>query len=719
MKIKGNIKDIFYKSDNYVIGTIKIKESEDEEYEKKELTFSGKFNNLIIDNDCIFIGELFEHPKYGLQFKVESYEKILPEEKNAIISFLSSGIFPKVGIRTASKIVDKFKENTIEMILKDYRNLLQISTINEKKAKSIYNILLEEKESYKTIIYLQELGFTFNQSNLIYLKHKLNTIDIIKKNIYDLVEIEEIGFLTIDKIAFNLDYKEDDERRLIACVLYSIFNICYETKNSYVLLNDIYLKTNEFSNLNIDIESLIYYLSILNKNNKIIIEKEKYYLKDFYNSEVKISKKLIKLINNKKIIYKYEDKYIKVLQDLFKIKYNNMQEESVKNFLENNVSIITGGPGTGKTTIIRAIIEVYKNVLNTNEEEFFNKMILLAPTGRAAKRMQEATNFYSSTIHKFLQYNKDKNEFLLNEKNKSNVKLVIIDEASMIDLLLFNSLLEALEDDVKVLIVGDHNQLPSILPGQILKDLIDTNIIKTTYLKELYRQKEKSYIIELASKIKDEDLVEIENKKSDFSFIECNKYNIESLIIEVCKKAIEKKYSYKDIQVLVPMYKGLNGIDNLNKKLQEIFNPKNESKKEIEYFKTIYRENDKVLQIKNLSDSNVSNGDIGIIKKIDNTIIIEFDNETVEYKKADLENIKLGYAISIHKSQGSEFDIVIMPMDSSYNRMLYKKLIYTAVTRAKKSLMIIGEKEALLKGVKNKKEEDRLTTLKEKIIGEL
>jgi exodeoxyribonuclease V alpha subunit len=725
--IKGTVREIFYKTENgFMVGTFKVSDTEDSDLKKyinKSITFSGNFHELLTSNDYVFYGGLVDHPKYGMQFKVEHYEKLMPEEKNAIIAFLSSGIFPKVGLRTATKIVEKLGDKALELILENYENLLIVPTMNENKAKAIYDILSSEQMSYKIIVNLEEYGFSFKEANKIYKIYKNEAAKKIEENIYDIVEdVEDIGFITVDKIALSQNMKIDDERRIGACILYSIYDLCMMSGNTYSELDEIYLKTINYLNIDIDLNTIETYLLNLNKKGKIIILNNKYYLKIFYDTELNNALKISELVKKEKNIIKNMDNYVEMLEKLFDIKYNKLQKEAIQTCLENNITIITGGPGTGKTTIIKAIVELYRNINKLTDEKLLESIVLLAPTGRAAKRIKEATGFPASTIHKFLKWNKETNEFSINKHNKSNAKFAIVDESSMIDNLLFKNLLDGLSNDIKLVIVGDHNQLPSVLPGQVLKDLIDSNIVPVIELNELYRQKEDSYIVSLAHEIKEGNLSEnCFKKRSDYSFIECSKYDIEKMITELCKKAIEKNYSYKELQVLVPMYKGINGIDNLNKKLQDIFNPKSDSKNEIEYFGTRYREGDKVLQIKNVSDYDVSNGDIGIIDYIGNEkdnyrIVIDFDGELIDYTKADFEFVRLGYAISIHKAQGSEFDIVVIPMDLAFSRMLYRKLIYTAVTRAKKSLTLIGEKEALSRSVENIKEESRKTTLKDMII---
>lgn len=722
--IKGSIREVFYKTDKgFMVGIFKIRETNCEDlndYLNKTITFSGNFHELLNDCDYKFYGSTSNHPKYGFQYKVSYYEKMIPEEKNSIISFLSSGIFPGVGLKTATKIVERLGDSAIDLILENYDNLLLIPSIKEEKAKMIYDILYNEQQSYKTVMYLQDKGFSMNEAVKIYTSYKENTINTIENNIYEIIDkVIGIGFITTDKVALKNGIDKNDKRRIEAGILYSMLDICLSSGNTYSSFNEIYLRCYKYLSTDLSIDEFEYYILNLNKENKIIILEDKYILKNIYDLEYNIANKVISFIKVKSNKIKNIDKNIELLEDLFNIKYNKLQIKAIINSLENKFSIITGGPGTGKTTIIKGIVELYKSIESITTDRLVKELVLLAPTGRAARRIMETTNFKAMTIHKFLRWDKENDTFQINKYNKSDAKFVIIDESSMVDIFLFNSLLEGLNDDVRILMVGDYNQLPSVLPGQVLKDLIDSDVIPLVKLNLLYRQKEDSYIINLANEIKDGKLDDdFTDKRSDYNFIEINQNEIESIICELCKKALEKKYSYNDIQVLVPMYKGINGIDNLNKKLQSIFNEKDKNKEEFEYEGITYREGDKILQTKNINDLEISNGDIGIIDSITKTngdikALIDFEGINVEFTKKNFDDVKLGYAISIHKSQGSEFDLVIMPMDISFKRMLYRKLIYTGVTRAKRSLTIVGEKEAFVYGVSRIDEENRNTLLKD------
>ena len=390
--------------------------------------------------------------------------------------------------------------------------------------------------------------------------------------------------------------------------------------------------------------------------------------------------------------------------------------------MTSNVTIITGGPGTGKTTIIKAIVALLREVYKAKDED----IALLAPTGRAAKKMMETTNLKSSTVHRYLGWDKEANKFSVNEYNPNKEKYVIVDEVSMLDTILMSSLLKGIKRDIKLILVGDYYQLPSVGQGQVLKDLIDTDIIDIVRLNCLYRQNEDSYIPILASEIKEKDLSEsFLTKKDDYNFIISDNVKTIPNILFIVKNAIEKGYTDRDIQVLAPMYKSINGIDMLNKHLQKLFNPPSEKKNELVLTDIIYRVGDKVLQLINDTENNVYNGDLGYITDIidskksnskKNEIIVDYDGNKVTYTPDKFANIRHGYAISIHKAQGSEFPLVIMPIVNNFNRMLYNKLIYTGVTRAKKSLIIVGDPNCFINGIKNDFVDYRKTTLKDWIL---
>ena len=721
MELKGTFKQIIFSaSSGYVVGLFRIKSSEEnKDFENKTITITGYFADIKENENYILTGEFVEHIKYGTQFNVTKYEVVKPEDKDGIVAFLSSSLFKGVGEKLATRIVDTLGDKTLDLILEDKDNLMKVYKMNQKKANDIYNTLLNYQESHKTIIYLTELGFTNHDALAIYNCYKTNTLKVIEHDIYRLLDdLENLSFLKIDKIALSSGINPLDDKRLEALTYYVMQNLSFSSGDTYLSYDAIKFQVSEFLNYEIDDNTLCFMLDNLVSSMKVIIIDDKYYLYDIYEAEYNICQKIKNLVNKKKDRYENLDSLIKQLEDVDQISYNEEQVEAIKKSLDNNITIITGGPGVGKTTIIRAILNIYNIVNDYSHDMLINKVALLAPTGRAAKRMSEATNFPALTIHRFLKWNKETNEFQVNEYHKANVNLVIVDEASMIDINLLNSLFLGLKDNIKLVLVGDYNQLPSVGPGNILKDIIESNTVETVCLNHLYRQTEDSYIPVLSKEIKDNELNNYLTRYDDYIFMDVDNEEIIPKLTNVCEKLIKKGYNYYNTQIMAPMYAGVVGIDNLNHILQNIFNPKDSSKKEIKYGDQVFRVGDKVLQLQNMVDLNVFNGDIGIIEDItdEKEIVINFDGNIVYYTIHDLANIKHGYVISIHKSQGSEFKLVIMILSNSFRRLLYRKLIYTGVTRAKSKLIIIGQSEAFEMGLKNVNEQVRKTLLKDKLV---
>ena len=719
--VKGTfIKSIYSNKENgYIVGVLKIKDTDLDILETK-LYFTGVFYEIKEKNNYTLYGELVMHPKYGQQFNVSNYELLLPTKEEELIEFLSSDIFP-MGEKTAFKIVDRFKDKSLDVILNNPEKLQLIPKLPKKRIDKIHNALKEYQYSSEIVINLNSLGFTSKQSLAIVNKLKNKTMDIISKNIYDLIDIMDFNFKDIDTIALNSGLEELDDNRIQALIIYIINDVTFESGNTYITYDEIMNNIQKYNN-NINDTILEDNILKLNKKHKLIIKKDKYYLKEFYDAENYISDRLCYL--NDLSISKFPklDEFVEELEKSNSIKYDKTQKLAITKAINNNLTIITGGPGTGKTTIIKAIVKLLKKVYKAKNEE----IALLAPTGRAAKKMMETTNINSSTIHRYLGWDKDTNTFSYNEYNKNHEKYIIVDEVSMLDTLLTSALLKGIHRDSKLILVGDYYQLPSVSQGQVLKDLIDSEAFDVIKLHNIHRQNKDSYIPTLANEIKDKDLSEsFVNKKDDYNFIECDNEQVLSTIKFIVKKAIQKKYTDKEIQVLAPMYKSINGIDNLNISLQKIFNPKKNIKKEIALQDVVYRVGDKVLQLVNDTENNVYNGDIGYIVDIidpkksitkKREILVDYDGNVVTYTPDKFINIRHAYAISVHKAQGSEFNMIIMPIVNNFNRMLYNKLIYTAVTRAKNSLILVGDRRCFINGVKNDYVENRKTTLKDIIL---
>ena len=722
--IKGNYhKSIYQTSQGYNIGTFKVMDTNDKQlidYIGKTITFTGYFHELNNIDTYLFYGKLVEHPKYGLQFEVENYERCLPEAKDSIIEFLTSGLFKGIGEKKAKAIVDVLGLNTLKIILENPDNLILIPGITKANITTLHEKLKEYEESYETVLYLNTLGFSTKDSMLIFNYYKNKTKNIIEENIYQLInDIYSLTFKKIDQIALKKGIKKDSQIRIEASIIYIMNEISNIYGHSYYLYDDLKVFLPRVLQTTITEEQLLESFDTLEKNNQIIIKDEKYYLKEMYEAETLIVKRFRLLEHNEPKISPNLENIIKEIEQFYNIKFNSEQYLAIKSSYEKDFLIITGGPGTGKTTIMKGITELYRQMKKLSFDKLSEKIALLAPTGRAAKRLSEATGLQASTIHRFLKWQKETNKFQVNEYNKSKAEFIIVDESSMIDTYLMASLLKGISANAKILLVGDDHQLPSVGPGQILHDLISSEKLSVIKLTKLYRQGNDSNIVSLAYDIRNKKIKdEVFNIAEDLTFINCQLSQVVPNIIELA--TTYKDLSYKEFQILVPMYKTLYGIDEINKQVALIFNKEEKAKKTITIGETIFREGDKVIQLTNMPEENVYNGDIGLIQKIVTSpkkeVIVDYDGNLVKYTPSSFNNFRLAYAISIHKSQGSEFEIVVIPLVRNYNKMLYRKLIYTAVTRSKSKLYLIGEKDALKMAVDNDLADIRRTTIKDFLI---
>lgn len=712
--ILGNIRKIIYESNNgpYKVGIFKVRETNDDEmreYVNKVIGFTGNFAEVNPDVDYILYGRLVEHPKYGTQFDVLNYEIKAPSDLDSLVLYLSSGMFKGIGLKTAKRIVERFGTDTIKTIKENPEDIATVSGMTITKARRMHDKILENEYNQELILKLNGYGFSVREAIDLITIYGSDLSRKIEENIYDLVE--HIIFDKLD-IMFLKDHDEMDKRRIEALILHNIYTTCYETGDTLVLKDELFIKMKRCFRGVFTVEEYLKYIDSLALKAKIVLFNEYVTLSEFYNTEKSILMDINRINDIKNTIKSDKiDTYISEYEKINSIRFNDDQKEAIKGAILNNFFIITGGPGTGKTTIIKAIVMILKDILDLNHDD----IALLAPTGRASKRMAESVGAPAYTIHKFLKWNKETESFLIDEYNKSQEKIVIVDESSMIDIFLFSSLLKGLKLNVKLILVGDANQLPSIGPGDLLNDLLQINNIKKKYLNTIYRVKEGSYITYLANDIKNrKHFDKFPTNYSDFKFIESDDDNIKKYLKEIVNKAVEKGISSENFQVLAPMYKGLNGIDSLNSMMAEIFNPNAEK---FIIGDKYYRINDKVIQLVNDVDNNVYNGDIGYIKDIyyiDKKLIVEIDysGNIVEYKNGEFDKFNLAYAVSIHKSQGSEYANVVIILASSFNRMFYNKLIYTAVTRAKSSLIILGSIDSLNKSVLTNYGANRNTYLK-------
>lgn len=725
-KVWGTVNRIIYYKPENGYGVIRISldpknpeiDSLMEKVYSKFLTVTGSFDRRPIENEAYtFFGEFID-TDYGYQFKSSSFERKTENTLEGIVNYLSSDLFPGIGKASATKVFDTLGEDALNKIIEDRKNLDKVKGITKKQKDIIYDNVKQNLYYKQATLAFLDLGISMPVALKLINHYGNDAFMIIEKNPYVLIEqVEGFGFIRADRIAMSLGIKKDALIRIKALLLFILNRYTYSRGNTYLLKPELFqLMYREINDDNsyLDDDILNDVIKSLIIDNKIVNEEEDIYLKHIYDAEVDFANK-INLIANFQLEDKFKESLIEEklneLMETIKIVYTNEQKEAIILSLLNNASIITGGPGTGKSTIINGLIKTYCSLFK--KEHLINEAIyLLAPTGRAAKRLQELTGNTAMTIHKFLGYEGNGN-YRYGKDAIISCKMVIVDEFSMVDIELASRLLNALSLDVKIIFVGDKDQLPSVGPGNVLDDLLTANVIKSIKLTQIHRQKLDSSIIDFAHSINKGIVpVNVLDMQSDRSFIRMNDNSIIQNLIFTIKKAIDKKMDlFKDIQVLIPMYKGELGINNINDVLQEEFNPKKDL--EIIRFNNKFRVNDKVIQLVNRTEKEVMNGDIGQIISIDyqneeySGLTVLFDFGPVYYKIDELDDLSLAYAISIHKSQGSEFDLVIIPFTNKYYIMLKKKLIYTAITRAKKYLIMLGSLEAMASGIQKVEERKR------------
>lgn len=677
-----------------------------------------------------FDGDFVKDRNYGLQFKFNRFERKAIKTEQGIISYLSSDMFPGIGPKIAKTIVEKLGLNCLTLI-KENENVLNKVNLTDKQKTVIKTGIISDQINQETVVFFLDNGISMDMA------HKIISIfgdmakEMVLENPYILMEkIERFGFKKNDAFALKIGIKENSIVRLKALITYVLQESLYSVGNSYIAKIDLYDYTIKYLGQDIDVDVYDKVLEILSSNKKIYIDINKNIFDyKMYIQELELAVELSKILKGKRDLHQKMIKYDEsdIYKNYYKIKnhshleFSKEQENAILSAFTEPIIIITGGPGTGKTTIVKAIIEMYLK-LNKDNTTVADYIALLAPTGKAAKRLKESTQLPSMTIHKYLGY-MGGNSFTYSKYNKTTAKLIIVDEASMMDLPLASRLITSMQDDARIIIVGDVDQLPSVGPGQVLKDLIDSREIKTIRLTKIHRQAENSSIIKLAHNINEGILPEnILDKLNDRVFIATDNSHLSSILVDATSRYISRGYDIKkDLQILIPMYKGDCGINEINSKIQDLVNPLKDENEQIKHYGQVFRENDKVIQLVNRAEKGIMNGDVGYIHSFiykDLKIIglrIAFDQNIIEYSIEELEDLSLAYAISVHKAQGGEFDIVIMPISSKHFVMLKRKLIYTAITRAKKILILIGDVQIMQQGIR-KIENNRKTILKNKLI---
>ena len=730
MIIEGIVEEIIFRNETngYTVGRLNTSDG--------EVTIVGYAAFLKTEEMVQVDGDWIYHNKFGEQFNFTNIKTLVPSTLKGIENYLSAGLIPNIGPKTAKKIVEKFGLESLDVIQYTPEKLKEIPGIGDKKLRKIVEAYDEQRELRDIMVYLQQFEITVNYGTKIYKKYGKDTIKIISENPYRLSEdIFGIGFKTADKIANKMGIENSSPYRLEAGLKFVIMQ-CAGEGHSYVPKEEFFNKSKHL--LGIDEAYLEEALRNLALKNTIYIindeEEIKVYYAPFHIAENNVAKKIVELSRVDFDELEVDiDKAIHRIEEKDEIIFGQKQKLAIQESIENGMMIITGGPGTGKTTIINAIIDICENL--------GMKVLLTAPTGRAAKRMSETTGRESKTIHRLLEYSFMESEdmaFNKNEESPLEADVIIVDEASMIDILLMNSMLKAVNPGTRLILVGDVDQLPSVGAGNVLKDIINSGIIKVVMLDEIFRQAEESMIIVNAHRINKGDKPLLNEKDKDFYFISLRSpQEIVSTIIDLIKERLPNFYGVdpiKDIQVLSPMKKGEVGIFSLNRCIQDALNPKAEGIEEKKIGDEIFRVKDKVMQIKNnyslewkiICDGDaietgegVFNGDFGYITDIDNeegTVKVLFDdNKCAEYDSKQIDELKLAYATTVHKAQGSEFPVVVMPIYSGPPMLLTRNLLYTAVTRAKQLVVLVGEVRYMDMMIKNNIITRRYSSLDKKI----
>ncbi|ARB77644.1 MULTISPECIES: SF1B family DNA helicase RecD2 [Staphylococcus] len=720
--LKGTVEVILFQNQDNFYTVLKVDTIESNESFDTMPTVVGFFPNIVEGDVYTFKGQVVAHPKYGKQLKADTFEKELPQTKDAIITYLSSDLFKGIGKKTAQNIVNTLGENAINDILAHPDILTKVSNLSKKKQEQIAQQIAANQESEKIMIHLHDLGFGPKLSMAIYQFYQSETINVVDNNPYKLVyDIKGIGFNKADTLARNIGIDFNDPERLKAGILFTLEEECIKQGHTYLPTETILKSAQTMLSTQgdeiIEIHQLEEMLQILMEEDKLILDQQKIAIPSLYYSELKSVQNLYRILTHTHKLNELEQSdlqlHIGEIEDSNEVHYAASQKEALQTAINSKIMLLTGGPGTGKTTVIKGIIELYAEIhgLSLNYADYTDDdfpVVLAAPTGRASKRLQEATGLEAMTIHRLIGWNQDTQpEDILD--NEIKAKLIIIDEMSMVDTWLFHQFLNAVPLDAQIVFVGDEDQLPSVGPGQVFKDLIQSKKIPRVNLTEVYRQQDGSSIIELAHHMKQNESIDITKRYHDRSFINCSAEQIPDVVKKVVSSAVSKGYDMSDIQVLAPMYKGSAGIKRLNQILQTILNPKEPDAREIEFGDAAFRKGDKVLQLVNRPNDNIFNGDIGIIVGIfwakenalnKDVIIVDFDGNEITFTRQDLIELTHAYCTSIHKSQGSEFPIVIMPVVKQYFRMLQKPILYTGLTRAKQSLVLLGDPQAFDIGLK-------------------
>ena len=708
----GTIERIIFEniSNFYRILLLEIEDTNAEDFDDFEIIVTGTMADVIEGEEYTFWGQIVQHSKYGEQLQITRYERAKPTSKG-LVKYFSSSHFKGIGLKTAQKIVDIYGENTIDKILEHPEKLQSISGLSAKSREAFISTLRHNYGTEMILAKLANYGIPNKLAIQILDEYKEETLDVVENYPYQLVEdIKGLGFTIADQLAEELGIESQSPERFRAGIIHSLLNSCMESGDTYVEARDLLEQTINLLEssrpVELDPNQVALELSHLIEEDKVQQIDAIIFDNSLFYAEEGIHKHLMRILERKED--KDENKesiqrYISTVEKELGIQYDTIQKQAICDAIQNKVFILTGGPGTGKTTVINGIIAVYALLEGLDlKKKSSLPIILAAPTGRAARRMNELTGLPSATIHRHLGMTGDDDTSHL--EDYLDADFIIVDEFSMVDTWLANQLFSNISSTSKILIVGDSDQLPSVSPGQVLADLLQIPSIPQTRLERIYRQSEESTIVTLASQIRQGILpADFTQKKADRSYFEIVSNQIPATIEKILDAAIRSGIPARDIQVLAPMYRGAAGIDAINQLMQELLNPLQKGQISFEASQFQYRSGDKVIHLVNDAEVNVFNGDLGYITDLipakyteskQDEMMIDFDGNEVVYPRNEWYKVRLAYAMSIHKSQGSEFPVVFLPITSASKRMLERNLIYTAITRAKSKLILLGELQA-------------------------
>ena len=682
------------------------------------VTIVGTLAGVQVGESLLLTGVWINHHQYGRQFEVKSYQVRYPATLEGIRRYLGSGLIKGVGPVTAKKIVDHFGLDTLDVLDQSPQKILEVNGIGPSKADLIGKAWIEQQQIKEIMLFLQGHGVSASLAVKIYKQYGENSIQVVRETPYQLArDIFGVGFKTADQIARKMGLALDSPARIQTGLLYALGNLSNEG-HCFATLDQLLAETVPLLDLPRELCSA--QIDILITQEAIVADSDALYLPAFYHAEKGVASKILRIIGSnldrlgsfKKVNWQLA---FSVLDRSSKIQLTDQQKLAIQSALTQKVSVLTGGPGTGKSTITGSIIQLLK--------ERHASVLLAAPTGRAAKRLSETTGLQAKTIHRLLEFTPSEGvNFARDRENPLDADLIIIDETSMVDILLMNHLMNAVEVGSHILFVGDMDQLPSVGAGNVLRDLIESTVIPVIRLDTIFRQAEDSYIIVNAHRINSGEMPLFPKEAVDFFlFPEIDAIKAADWVVDLVSQRVQNKFGFepvRDIQVLTPMHRGACGVTELNERLQNALNPEDPRKAEVRHGARIFRVGDRVMQIRNDYDRQIFNGDLGMIAKIDtenHVVMVNFDERLVPCETIQLEELVHAYAISIHKSQGSEFPVVVIPLLMQHYMMLQRNLLYTAVTRARKLVVMVGDKKSIGMAVRNNKIALRNTRLKERL----